>query len=135
MSPETKTKWPSKATREYTVLEPRRENALFIYENDWLRVRNLVSEIIPYTDGYKVVCSISIGVFVSFICVWISFKFSTVSIPGWAWTVDLCVISCSALMAILCFIFNRQLKLYTVRTVDNTLREMDDIRNRFEPSI
>jgi glucan phosphoethanolaminetransferase (alkaline phosphatase superfamily) len=134
MSPEQKAKWPATATREFAVLQPVRENVMPVSENDWLRMKRVVKEIIPYSSAYQVAGSISVGVLISFVCVWISLRLSTVAVPGWAWTFDICAICCSALMSILCLLFDWRLKKHTARTVQSAVDELDDIRNKFEPT-
>lgn len=130
MSPDGKNKWPSTATQEYTVLRPVRQNAYLVVETDWIRIERMVGEIIPHKGGFQVVASISVGVLVSALSIWISFKVSDSTVPNWAWTADTCAIWCSLLMAISFFVFDSKRQKSTVRTVRSVQTEMAEVRKR-----
>ena len=64
----SKTSWPSTVNRSNTVLQHSPETAFVIAESEWSRVRQLVTEIIPYANWYQLAGSVFLGVFVSFVC-------------------------------------------------------------------
>jgi len=54
------------------------------------------------------------------------------NVRGWAWTIDITVLSTSIVGAGLCFIFDRQIHKHTARTVRSALNEIDSIREKFD---
>ena len=125
------TEWPATVTRQFTALPPRHEIVLIVMESDWLRIERLVKELVPHTSAYQVAASISSGTLVSFICFWFSLELSTAPTPCWAWIVASCVIFSSALMSVMCFLFDSRLKINTVRNAKSILGELENVRGKF----
>ncbi len=121
-------------SQDFSVLQPRPQNAYLIGEADWKRIKRIVTEIVPHRNIYQIVASGSVGVFVSSAFALLSFNLSTSSPPGWAWTVVICTAACSFLMSIAFCYFDLQQKQATVRTAGSVLNEIKEIEQNCVPS-
>lgn len=134
MNDEQKREAKLTVSQEFSVLQPRPQNAYLIGEADWKRIKRIVKEIVPQKNIYQIVASGSVGVLVSSAFALLSFKLSSSSPPGWAWTVVICAAACSCLMTIAFFYFDFQQKQATARTVGGVLDEIREIEQNCGPA-
>ncbi len=121
-------------SQEFSVLQPGPQNAYLIGEADWKRIKRIVKEIVPHKNVYQIVASGSVGVSVSSAFALLSFKMSSSSPPGWAWTVVISAAACSLLMTIAFFYFDSQQKQGAVRSVSSVLDEIREIEENCAPA-
>jgi hypothetical protein len=121
-------------SQEFSVLQPRPQTAYLIAEADWKRIKRIVKEIVPHKNIHQIVASVSVGVLVSSAFALLSFKLSSSSPPGWAWTVVICAAACSFLMSVAFFYFDFQQSEATARTVGSVLEEITEVEQNCAPA-
>jgi hypothetical protein len=134
MSDERKRESKLTVSHEFSVLQPRPQNAYLIAETDWKRIKRIVKEIVPHKDLYQWVSSFSAGVSVSSAFALLSFKLSSSSPPSWAWTVVSSAFVGSATATAAFFYFNLQQRRTTVRSVEGVLVEITEIEENLAPA-
>jgi hypothetical protein len=103
-----------------------------VNETDWLRMRAQTAEL-AVPRSYQAAGFMLAGWFVSFVCLCLTFLSSTVPIANWIWTVAVSVTCCSGVLSGACFLFDRSLAKGRSEERYSFLKEVDQIRGRFEP--
>jgi len=134
MADEQESKPKLTVSQEFSVLQPRPQNAYLIAEADWKRIKRMVNEIVPPNNIYQQVGFTSLGVLGSSILALVSLKLSGASPPVWAWVVMWCVLITSLVVAATTLLLvDPEQKKTTVRTVESVVLEMTQIEQSCAP--
>jgi hypothetical protein len=134
MADERESKPKLTVSQEFSVLQPRPQNAYLIAEADWKRIKRMVNEIVPPNNIYQQIGFTSLGVLGSSILALVSLKLSGASPPVWAWVVMWCVLITSLVVAaITLLLVDPGQKKTTVRTVESVVLEMTQIEQSCAP--
>jgi hypothetical protein len=121
-------------SQEFSVLQPRPQNAYPIGEADWRRIRRMIKEIVPPNNVYQQISFTSLGVLGSSIFALISLELSSKSPPNWVWTVVWCMFAASLVATVALYFAGSDLKKATVRTAGSVLVEMTEIEQSCAPT-
>jgi hypothetical protein len=134
MADEQESKPKLHASQEFSVLQPRPQNAYLVAEADWKRIKRMVTEIVPANNNYQQIGFASLGVVGSAILALASLKFSGTSPPVWASIVIWCLFISSSVVAVITLIFvGPELKKATVSTAQSVVDEMTAIEQSCAP--
>jgi len=134
MAEEQESKPKLTVSQEFSVLQPRPQNAYLIAEADWKRIKRMVNEIVPPSNIYQQIGFTSLGVLGSSIVALASSGLSGTSLPVSAWVVMWCVFITSLAVAAITLLFvDPELKKATVRTAESVVLEMTQIEQSCAP--
>jgi hypothetical protein len=106
---------------------------MVVTETDWQRIRAQIAElVVPRT--YQAAGFMLAGSSVSFVCLCLTFLSSAVPIANWIWTVAVSITCCSGVLSGACFLFDRSLANGRSKKWHSFLKEVDQMRGRFEPA-
>jgi hypothetical protein len=121
-------------SQEFSVLQPRPQNAYLIAEADWKRLKRMINEIVPPSDLHQQIGFASLGVFGSSIFALISLAMSSTSPPSWAWTIVWCVCAASLVAAVISlYLAHPDVKKAAIHTTGSVLAEMAQVEQSCAP--
>ena len=118
-------------TQDYVVYKPKKEEIYLIKIKDWNRLKRIINAIIPNTNIFKILSSISFGIFSSSIFSLISLN-TAEKIDKWVIPTTWVIFSVSLIAGIGLLILDRSQKKFITYSTNDVLAEMSEIEKTFE---
>jgi hypothetical protein len=120
-----------KFTPDYAIYPPKEQGIYPIREGDWVRLKRLISQIIPAKRVFEVLASAFFGVAGSALLSLVAFS-TTSSLASWVLPTTWAIFIGSVILAIALIIVDRLQKQLVTTSVTNVLEEMQAIEQDYE---
>jgi len=122
---------PMDFSDKFALASPKKQTLYPISQRDWQRLKTMIQSIVAQTNWYQTICSASVGIFATSVFFLFGFE-SSKEVKGWVVILAWVILGVSLALAIVCFMFDRNIKQRNVFAKEQIIEEMKVVESSFE---